>query len=206
IERGLEGLPLLVAECAEDAERAARMTECSGARFPIVRASFVRDLPWLRVLGASIDRAVMPAARVLYEVEVQETTGLGICGGVETILRSLGFEVDSVRVATWRGTGDGDGPICGFDPGTGRPFACSEFGDDPRRRTMGTRIWLHANHGIVRAALELGGTDPVFAAMSILAGMSSALGLGSESIEKLASYVEREMFPVAGRRRLGPSR
>lgn len=212
VERSLEGLPLIVAEGSSEAATVTNkdvdeiIAACSGDRFPIVRANFVRDLPWLRILASSIDRGVVPAARVLYAVEPRENTALGICGGVETMLRSLGFELQGVRLARFLSCHREDGPITGFDTGVGRPFACTEYGADARRRLNDARIWVRVDHDIVRDALRLGGIDPVFAAMSIVAGMSTQLGLSSAVLATLADLVERELMATSTRRRLGPAR
>ena len=211
IERALEGLPLIVADGTseplrgEGAEVGESLASCSGPRFPVVRADFVRDLPWLRILGSSIDRGVVPAARVLFAVEPNEGMALGICGGVESMLRALGFEIHGVRMAKFAGAHHEDGPICGFDTGSGAPFACAEFGAEVRRRLHDARVWIREDHTIVQNALSMGGLDPVFAGMSIVAGMSPQLGLSSADLATLGDAVERDLMGGSKRGRLGPA-
>jgi hypothetical protein len=209
VERGLEGLPLLVADLATseggDADMRRMLTGWSGPRFPVVHANFVRDLPWLQILGRSIDRGVRSAASVLYVVEPREEEGLGVCGGVEVMLTALGLEVKDVRIAVFTGCHGDDDPICGFDAGSGASFACSEFGADAATRLRGARVWLRADHAVVRDALKMGGLDPLFAATAVIGGMSTQLGLSSTQLASLADVVERDLMATK-RRRLGPAR
>ena len=121
------------------------------------------------------------------------------------MLTALGLEVQDVRVAVFTGCHGDDDPICGFDAGTGASFACSEFGVDVESRLHGARVWLRADHAVVRDALKMGGLDPLFASMAVIAGMSTQLGLSSTQLASLADVVERDLMTTK-RRRLGPAR
>ena len=107
VERGLRGMPMLVAPPTPAGPTAAlldAMGEGSDDVFPVVVGDYVDDLPWLQQLARSIDRAVAPLDRHVRPVVEDLGEGEGLSEAVGEVLTALRIAPRQIRLARLLGT------------------------------------------------------------------------------------------------------
>ena len=161
--------------------------------FPVLALAPGEDHSWLDGIEQASAHELCPIEHALARVEPRLDEAKGLCGVVESVLRSLGFEGIEPRLADFV---DVQGrpwssPLAGPDVvGAGSPIAFHGGASIPTASLRRRKLWLNARNHLIEVAMGSYASEPLLTGLSLSTAIL-ALVEGGPGLGELTKHAEQ---------------
>lgn len=141
---------------------------------PVLAGDLGEDRAWLRGLAELAGAELVPVERALARVEPARGEAAGLCGLIEQLLRSSGFDSVTVALGSFRDVRERPDPSPLFGPevvGAAEPLAFHGGRRIPATSLRRRTLWLNTHNSLVEVGVAC------FAARPLLAGLALTLAI-----------------------------